>query len=38
MGRDLNHVELGRGISQRKDGTYEARSAINTDMKSKHWK
>ena len=29
MGRDLNHVELGRGISQRKDGTYEARCVIN---------
>ena len=29
MGKDLNGKELGKGISQRKDGRYEARVVIN---------
>lgn len=29
MGKDLNGKELGKGLSQRKDGRYEARAVIN---------
>ena len=29
MGKDLNGKELGKGLSQRKDGRYEARAKIN---------
>ena len=29
MGKDLNGKSLGKGISQRKDGRYEARALIN---------
>ena len=29
MGKDLKGKELGKGISQRKDGRYEARIVIN---------
>lgn len=29
MGKDLNGKKLGKGISQRKDGRYEARAVIN---------
>lgn len=29
MGKDLNGKQLGKGISQRKDGRYEARAVIN---------
>lgn len=29
MGKDLKGKEIGRGISQRKDGRYEARAVVN---------
>ena len=33
MGKNLNGRELGKGLSQRKDGRYEARARVNgTDV------
>ena len=31
MGKDLKGNELGKGLSQRKDGRYEARAKVNGD-------